>query len=70
MPGAATAEVYFIASMMVLILIMCGVAVFFFAKTYRKEMAERREREARKAEAIEEKKFNGEAKVGSPHSGD
>ena len=35
--------------MMVLILIVCGVVLFFFAKTYRKEMAERREREAQKA---------------------
>ncbi len=44
MPGSAAAEIYFIASMMILILIISGVTVFFFAKTYRKEMAERAKR--------------------------
>lgn len=44
MPGSATAEIYFIASMMILILLISGVTVFFFAKTYRKEMAERAKR--------------------------
>ncbi len=50
MPGSATAEVYFIAAMMILILVISGVAIFFFAKTYKKEMAEKKAREARKAE--------------------
>lgn len=50
MPGSATAEVYFIAAMMILILVISGVAVFFFAKTYKKEMAERKIRESQKAE--------------------
>lgn len=53
MPGAGRAEVYFIAAMMILILIFCGVSVFFFFKTYRKEMREREERRAKKdAEGI------------------
>ena len=30
MPGSAVAEVYFIAAMMILILIICAVAVFAF----------------------------------------
>jgi len=49
MPGAERAEIYFIAAMMVLILIVCTVAVIFFFKTYRKEMREKAEREAAKA---------------------
>lgn len=44
MPGSADAEIYFIAAMMILILIICGVAVYFFARTYKKEMAEKRQR--------------------------
>jgi large-conductance mechanosensitive channel len=48
MSGAERAEVYFIAAMMVLILILCAVAVFIFIKTYKKEMREKQERAARK----------------------
>ncbi|MFN0139025.1 MAG: hypothetical protein ACKVQW_02925 [Pyrinomonadaceae bacterium] len=44
MPGAGRAEVYFIAAMMTLILIVSAVAVCFFFKTYRKEMREKEER--------------------------
>ncbi len=50
MPGSATAEVYFITAMMILILIISGVAVFFFAKTYKKEMADKKKREGAKAD--------------------
>ena len=45
MPGTATAEVIFIAAMMILILIISFGSVFFFFKTYNKEM---RDKEARK----------------------
>ena len=48
MPGAGRAEVYFIAAMMILILIICAVAVVFFFKTYKKEMAEKAERQKAK----------------------
>jgi len=48
MPGAGRAEIYFIAAMMVLILVVCAVAVYFFFKTYKKEMAEKAAREAEK----------------------
>lgn len=44
MPGSDRAEIYFIAAMMVLILILSFTAVYFFMKTYRKEMRERQER--------------------------
>lgn len=43
MPGAGRAEFYFIAAMMILIMIICVVAVYFFIKTYKKEMREREE---------------------------
>lgn len=52
MPNAGTAEVYFIAAMMILIFIVCGATVYFFFKTYKKEM---REREARKLKKEQEK---------------
>ncbi len=54
MPGSATAEVYFIAAMMILILIISGAAMFFFAKTYKKEMAQKKKRDALKAEKTAE----------------
>ena len=46
MPGAGRAEIYFIAAMMILILIVCIVSVYFFFKTYKKEMAEKASRKA------------------------
>ena len=48
MPGAAEAEVYFIAAMMALILIISAAAVYFFMKEYKKETRERIEREKNK----------------------
>ena len=48
MPGAGRAEVYFIAAMMILILIICAVAVVFFFKKYKKEMADKAERQKSK----------------------
>jgi len=50
MPGATHAEIYFIVAMMILIFILCGVTLYFFFKTYKTEMREKREREARKAD--------------------
>jgi len=41
MPGSATAEVIFISAMMILILIISFAAVYFFFKTYRKEMRQK-----------------------------
>jgi uncharacterized protein YpmB len=49
MPNSATAELYFIASMMILILVVCGVACYFFFKTFR------REREAKELAALKRK---------------
>lgn len=44
MPNASLAEIYFIAAMFVLIMIISGVAVYFFFKTYKKEKAEKQKR--------------------------
>ena len=41
MPGTGRSEVYFVAGMMVVILIMSVAAVYFFVKTYKKEMREK-----------------------------
>ena len=41
MSNSALAEIYFITAMMILILIISGVAVYFFFKTYKKEMREK-----------------------------
>lgn len=48
MPNASRAEFYFIAAMMILILVICAVAVFFFVKTYKKEMKAREWRKSEK----------------------
>ena len=50
MTGAARAEIYFIAAMMVLILIVSGASVYFFFKQYKKEMKERADRKAKAVE--------------------
>jgi uncharacterized protein YpmB len=51
MPGAERSEIYFIAAMMVLIMIISIVAVYFFVKTYKKEMREREAMREEKAKA-------------------
>jgi uncharacterized protein YpmB len=43
MPNAATAEVYFIAIMMVLILVISFTATFIFFRQYKREMKAREE---------------------------
>ena len=48
MPYSETAEIYFIAAMFVLIFVICGVAVYYFFKTYKKEMKAKERRVAEK----------------------
>ncbi|MFN2501013.1 MAG: hypothetical protein ABR530_03260 [Pyrinomonadaceae bacterium] len=48
MPGTGTAEIYFIAAMMVLTIILSGAAVYFFVRTYRREMRDKAIRDAAK----------------------
>ncbi len=49
MPGTERAEIYFIAGMMVLILILSFAAVYFFVRQYKKEMREKEIRLSKKA---------------------
>jgi hypothetical protein len=51
MPGAERAEIYFIAAMMVLILILSFAAVYFFVKQYKKEMRDKNDRRERKSDS-------------------
>ncbi len=55
MPNSELAEIYFIAIMFVLILIISGVATYFFFKTYYAEMALRDERIKQKKELEKQK---------------
>ncbi len=41
MPGSGRSEIFFIIGMMVLTLILSGIAMYFFVRTYRKEMRQR-----------------------------
>ena len=51
MPGAERAEIYFIAAMMFLIVILCIAAVYIFFRTYKKEMREKALRNEKKNES-------------------
>lgn len=51
------AELYFIGAMMLFMLIFAGFTIYFFIKTYKKEMREKEERERQKtAEKMEAEK--------------
>ena len=51
MPPTSRAELYFIAAMMFLILVLCTVSVDIFFTTYRKELRQKEERERKKEAA-------------------
>lgn len=57
MPGAGRAELFFIAAMMILIMIFSIVAVYIFFRTYKKEMREkelrRKNKQENKAQSVE-----------------
>ncbi|CAN5136555.1 hypothetical protein BH20ACI2_BH20ACI2_26060 [soil metagenome] len=55
MPGSGRAEVYFIVAMMILIMVVSGVSVYYFFKTYKKEMREKELRIKEKMAKREEK---------------
>ena len=55
MPNSAYAEIYFIAAMFVLIFIICGVSVYYFFKTYKKEQAQKKRRLEKKQKAQDSK---------------
>lgn len=53
MLNASQAEIYFIAGMFVLILVLSAGATYFFFITYRKEKAERAKRIAKQKTKVE-----------------
>ena len=55
MPGTGRAEIYFIVAMMLLTFILSGFAMYFFVKTYRKEMRQRDEERRKKSENSSQK---------------
>ncbi len=59
MPGAGIAEIYFIAAMMILIMIFSIVAIYIFFRTYKREMREKELRKQKKTES-------GAAESGEP----
>jgi hypothetical protein len=50
MPLFSRVEFYFIVAMMFLIIVLCTATVYFFIKTYKKEMREKEARLAKKRE--------------------
>ena len=50
MPGSGRAEIYFIAAMMILIVVLSVAAVYIFFRTYKKEMREKALRNIAKKE--------------------
>ena len=69
MPGAGRAEFYLIAGAMFVILVISFSAVYFFVKTYKKEKAERIERELTK-KAAKEKEQTEESPIAGDEAGD
>ena len=52
MVNASVAEIYFIAAMFLLIVVISGTATYFFFRTYRKEQTQKRIRlEKQKSDA-------------------
>ena len=61
MPNIATAEIYFISLMMILILVICTVATFFFFRQYKREMKANEEAKILKAKKAKAKEQSNEA---------
>ena len=53
LPGADRSEIYFIAAMMLLTLILSVAAVYIFMRQYKKEMREKKERDEQKRDKNE-----------------
>ncbi len=56
MPGAERAEIYFIAAMMLLTLILSFAAIYIFVRQYKKEKHEKQLRDERNAAKKAEKR--------------
>lgn len=53
MPNAFQAEIYFIAAMFILIIVISGTAIYFFFRTWKKEKIERQNRIEKRKTKIE-----------------
>lgn len=62
MPFESAGEIYFIAGMIVLCLILSVFATYFFIRQYKKEMAQKERRDVEKA-AKEAPEITSQAKV-------
>ena len=62
MPFESAGEIYFVAGMMILSLILSIFATYFFVRQYKKEKAQKEQREIADA-AKEGQKVTGKAKV-------
>lgn len=62
MPFESAGEIYFVAGMMILSLILSIFATYFFVRQYKKEKAQKEQREIAEA-AKEDQKVTGKAKV-------
>ena len=51
MPKASLGEIYFVVGMMVLTLIITVVSIYFFVRTYKKEMREKEAAKRAKSES-------------------
>lgn len=58
---SSNAELYFIGAMMIFMLVFAGFAIYFFIKTYKKEMREKEELKQKQiAEKLENEKQTAE----------
>lgn len=64
MPNQATAEIYFISAMMILILVVCGASVFFFFRQMKREKGANK---PTRAKIIEREKKRAEKENASQH---
>ncbi len=60
MPGAERAEIYFIAAMMLLTLILSFAAVYIFVKQYKKEKKEKQIRDKKKESEKSKQETDGQ----------
>lgn len=53
MPNASQAEIYFIAGMFLLIIVISTAAIYFFFRTYKREKTDRQKRAEKQRSKIE-----------------
>jgi cell division protein FtsL len=68
MPDSGRPEIVFIVAMMLLTLVVSGFAMYFFVKTYKKEMREREQNRKAKIENRKSKTEGRQAETGKRES--